>query len=226
MATATAVLDREAIHVPASAATLAGFRTWATSDHFPRQGRVSFIRQEIIVDMTPEEIETHIKVKAAISSTLFSLSQKLDLGTFYPDGTLVTNKPADLSTEPDGTFVTWEGFRAGRVRAVPRKDRPGEYRELEGTPNWVLEVVSRSSRLKDTRLLREAYHRAGVPEYWLIDALGRTIDFQMLCYRRSGYVRALARRGWLHSRVFDRDFRLRRRRDPLGFWQYMLEVRP
>jgi Uma2 family endonuclease len=36
--------------------------------------------------------------------------------------------------------------------------------ELEGTPDWVLEVVSQSSVAKDTKWLRESYHKAGIPE--------------------------------------------------------------
>lgn len=216
---------QEPIQVPIWAATLDGFRAWVTSDAFPEQGNISFIDQHIIVDMSPEELETHNKMKMEVGSVVYRLSRELDLGTFYTDRTLVTNPAAELSTEPDGTFVTWESFQAGRVRAVPREGRPGEFIELEGSPDWVLEVVSRSSREKDTELLRQAYHRAGIPEYWIVDALGRSVDFQILWHRRSGYRRAPRHGGWAHSRVFDRSFRLRRQRDPLGFWQYTLQVK-
>src|SRR5690606_19683273 len=147
-----------------------------------------YINGEILLDMSPEELETHNKVKVEVSRSLGNLVLDLDLGEFYGDGTLVTNVVAGLSTEPDGTYVSWEGFEAGRVRLIPRKDRPGQYVEMEGTPDWVLEVVSRSSVQKDTRLLREAYHAAGIPEYWLIDArYENEIDFQVLRRRRDGY---------------------------------------
>jgi Uma2 family endonuclease len=142
----------------------------------------------------------------------------------YSDRVLVTNARANLSTEPDAAFATWETLRTGRLRLVPREDHPNEFLDLEGTPDWVLEVVGRGSVDKDSRLLRKRYHRAGVPEYWLIDALGDEIDFQILVRRARDYARAPVRGGWCDSPVFGRALRLRRRRDRLGFWQYTLEA--
>jgi len=166
--------DIPPVRVPASALTHSGFRAWATSDDFPEKLRVSFINHEVVIDMSPEELDTHNKVKTKVVSTLDVLNAKLELGELFSDGTLVSNTAAVLSTEPDATFVTWASYEAGRVRLVPRKDRPGHYMELEGTPDWVLEVVSRWSVQKDTEWLRAAYHRAGIPEYWLISDSGET----------------------------------------------------
>jgi Uma2 family endonuclease len=219
-------LDDPAIRIPARAATLAGFRAWALSDEFPERGRFSFINGELFVDMSPEEVESHNKVKTEVSRVLCNLNEGLDLGEFFGDGTLVTSEAADLSTEPDGTFVTWRSFEEGRVRLTPREDRPGQYTELQGTPDWVLEVVSRSSMAKDTRILREAYHRAGVPEYWIIDARFDAIDFQVLRRRRDRYVVAAPRGGWHRSSVFGRRFRLERRLNRMGRWRYTLLVAP
>ncbi len=172
--------DIPAIRIPVSAMTHAGFRAWATSDEFPEKLCASFINQELLIDMSPEELETHNKLKTKVVSTLDFLNAKLELGELFSDGTLVSNTAAGLSTEPDATFVTWASFEAGRDRLVPPKDRPGPYMELEGTPNWVLEVVSRWSVQKDTEWLRAAYHRAGIPEYWLIDAQYDEVLFQIL----------------------------------------------
>jgi Uma2 family endonuclease len=89
----------------------------------------------------------------------------------------------------------------------------------------VLEVLSDSSVVKDTRQLREAYHRAGIPEYWLVDARDEDINFQILYRRKRGYAAAPVRDGWQASRVFGRSFRLGRQRDEFGLWEYTLEVR-
>jgi Uma2 family endonuclease len=217
-----AVLDEAAVRIPASAVTFAGFRAWATSDAFPERGRFSFIDGELYVDMSPEELDTHNKVKSEIAYAIVSINHKLDLGEFYSEGTLVTNEAAELSTEPDATFVTWESFDSGRVRLTPRKDLPGHYIELVGTPDCVFEVVSRSSVDKDTRTLRDAYHRAGIPEYWLIDARYEEIDFQILSRRRTRYVAVASHDGWLRSAVFGRQFRLQRKRNRQGRWTYKL----
>ena len=52
---------------------------------------------------------------------------------------------------------------------------------------------------KDTKRLREAYHRAGVPEYWLVDARGQEIVFQILIWQKEDYVAADKQRGWQWS---------------------------
>lgn len=217
--------DRGVVHVPLGAMSLPGFRDWATSDDFPQRGRISFAGQELIVDMSPEELETHVKLKAEITRTIGNRNHELDLGQFYPDGALVTNNQVALSTEPDATFVSWETFDSQRVALVPRRDHVGEYIELQGTPDWVLEIVSRSSVRKDTHVLRELYHRAGIPEYWIIAAFRDEIEFDILWREDDAYASAPSQDGWRRSRVFDAGFRLARERDRMGFWKYTLEVR-
>ncbi len=176
--------------------------------------------------MSPEETETHNKVKSEISYGIMKINKERDIGEFYSDGTLVTNEEAELSTEPDGTFVKWASFDAGRVRLLPRTDRPGEFVELIGTPDCVLEVVSRSSLTKDTLELRDAYHRAGIPEYWLVNALYDELDFQILRRRRDRYVAVSPRDGWLRSPVFGCRFHLERRRNRRNRWTYTLHSAP
>jgi Uma2 family endonuclease len=218
--------DIPPIRIPASALTHAGFRAWATSEDFPDSLRASFINHEIVIDMSPEELETHNKVKTRVVTTLDVLIEMLDLGELFSDRTLVSNKAAGLSTEPVATFVTWDSFESGRVRLVSRKDRPGQFMELEGIPDWVLEIVSRWTWQKDTQWLREAYYRAGVPEFWLIDAQYDEISFQILRWRRDRYVAVAPRDGWTKSSVFGRSFRLQRRKNRMGRWTYTLEVKP
>lgn len=224
--TAGTTLDRHTIRIPAIASTHAGFRDWTTSDDFPYHVRATFVNQEIFIDMSGEELETHNPVKVEVTVVLSLLSGELKLGRYFGDGTQVSNKAVGLTSIPDGLLVTKASLESGRVRLVPRKKRPGQYIELEGTPDWVMEIVSDSSVYKDTQELRQAYHQAGIPEYWLIDARGEEIVFQILHHRRTGYVAAPNRSGWQRSRVFGRSFRLDRQRDDLGLWKYTLHVQP
>lgn len=210
--------------IPPGATSLEGFRAWAASDDFPRQGHISFLGKEIYIDMSPEELETHNKVKETITRGIGNLTEELDLGELYADRASVANPAVGLSTEPDATFVSWETSEAGRVRLVPRRDVRGEFIELQGTPDWVLEVVSRSSVRKDTVQLRQLYHQAGIPEYWLIDAMAEDVVFQILTWRRTGYVVVRPRGGWHKSRVFPARFRLERQRNRVGRWRYQLLV--
>jgi Uma2 family endonuclease len=220
------VASEPEVCLPPEARTLAGFRAWATSDAFPSRGRISFLDQEIFIDMSPEELETHSKVKVEVGRVLSSWNKKQPQGEFYADGALVTNVAANLSTEPDATFVTWESLETKRVRLVPREGEQGQYIEVEGSPDWVLEVVSNSSVRKDTQRLRQQYHRAGIREYWLIDARGEDLLFHILVHGPEDYQPAAGRKGWQESPVFGRRFRLLRRRNRLGFWDYTLQAKP
>jgi Uma2 family endonuclease len=220
------VLLHDAVAVPASAHSLAGFRAWATSDAFPERGRISFLGEEILIDMSAEEIATHVMVKGEVTYAIIRLKKKHRLGKLFVDRTLVTNVEANLSTEPDATLVTYESLETGRVRLVPREDKPGQYMEVEGSPDWIVEIVSDSSVRKDTKLLRERYYRAGVREYWLIDARGGEIDFHILVRGDKDFEPAkTSRGGWQESAVFGRVFRLTRQRDRLNLWEYALQVK-
>lgn len=220
------VLADQDVVIPASAHTLAGFRAWAISEDFPERGRISFLDEVISIDMSQEEIETHVKLKTEMTYSLVGLNKKLKRGEFYGDGVLVSNETANLSSIPDAVFILWASLESGRVRLVPREGVEGQYMEVEGTPDWVLEIVSRYSVQKDTKLLRRLYHRAGIPECWLIDARGEEVDFRILVRAETDYESAEERGGWQTSPIFERRFRLKRERGRMNFWEYTLQIKP
>jgi Uma2 family endonuclease len=210
------------VRVPADAHALAGFRTWALSDDFPEKLRVSFFNGEVYLHMSKEEIQTHSLVKTEVGGVLWKLNSEIDFGELFINCVLLTNPKADISTNPDMVAVRWESLQAGRVQYVTVDERE---LEIVGSPDWILEIVSDSSVVKDNETLREAYHRAGAREYWIIDARGREIEFQVLVRRKGGYSVVRSRDGWLASRVFGRSFRLTRRRNRRAAWKYQLAVR-
>jgi Uma2 family endonuclease len=217
--------DQE-IRIPPSAHTFDGFRAWSQSDDFPEQGRICFIQGEIVIDMSGDELQTHNKVKGEVARILLNLNAKHDLGELYVDGAQISNETAGVSNQPEGCFCSWEALESERVRLIPREGEAGQFIEVEGTPDWVMEIVSDSSVHKDTHQLRIAYHAAGIPEYWLIDARGEEIRFEILWYTAAEYVPAPEKNGWQESKVFKRKFRLQRRRGRLGLWQYTLQMKP
>jgi Uma2 family endonuclease len=213
------------VRIPAGAGNLAGFRDWAQSDDFPERGVVSLLRGDILIDMSPDEVETHNKVHGAVGKGVSTVADEEDLGEYFWEGILVTNSRAGLSTVPDGAFVKWATWESGRARLIGRRRRPGQYIEIRGTPDWVLEVVSTSSVQKDTVELPLLYHRARIPEYWLVDARGEDIDFQILVRRPQAYRASASRAGWVYSPLFKKWFRLVRRPNRMGRWNYRLEVK-
>lgn len=233
MATATPSAERrtrrvwefgadKSLGIPPEAHTFQGFLDWVMADDFPEKLRVTFDDGWVGIDMCEEAIETHAKVKIGIFRTLIPVTEEEDFGELFLDGVLICNEEAAVSNNPDGLAARWESFESGRVRYVVRD---GQNRALEGTPDWVMEIISNSSVAKDTKRLRAAYHRAKIPEYWLIDAREKEIDFQILSWRKSGYAAVPSKDGWTVSKVFGRSFRLTRKKDRLGGWKYTLEVR-
>ena len=226
-----AVLEREvrgthALSIPVGAAgSLAGFREWCASDDYPEEGRICYLAGELDIDMGHEQIDTHVALKTAIARFLSVLSEEIHQGEFFGDGCRVVSEAGDISAEPDGCYVTKEAVDEGRVELQPSRDGVG-VAEFVGAPDMVLEIVSPSSVRKDTKLLPDLYHRAGVREYWLIDARKKKISFQILSYMPDGYEPAPVRDGWLASQVFNREFRLDRSRGVIGVWKYTLQVRP
>jgi Uma2 family endonuclease len=77
---------------------------------------------------------------------------------------------------------------------------------------------------KDTVVLRELYHKAGVPEYWLVDARS-DLRFDILHLEDSEYTPVVPVDGWLRSAVFDRWFQFSQSTDRLGHPQYSLASR-
>ncbi len=192
------------------------------SEGFPEKAPVSYLRGEVLVDMSKEEIRTHSAVKTEVAVVLGVLNREIDFGELYINGVLVTNEHADVSNNPDMAAVFWDSIEQHLVHYVSRNDRD---LEIVGSPDWLLEIVSDSSVVKDTRELRQAYHRARVREYWIIDAQGEDISFLVLHWRKSGYAAAPQQDGWVRSRVFQRQFRRTRQRNRRGAWAYRLEVR-
>lgn len=161
---------QEEVRVPTEAFDFAGFRKWVHSDEFPERGKVSFIDGEIVVDMSPEEIDSHASLKSDLHAQLWVFVRQNRLGKIFPDGTLLVNEPAGLSTEPDIMFCRNESLKSKTAYKRKIVEGSGRYVELAGSPDLAVELVSRSSVRKDTKLLRDRYFAAGITEYWLIDA--------------------------------------------------------
>jgi Uma2 family endonuclease len=188
----TIVVDTRSVHIPQRVDNLEGFRRWARSADFRDAGRVCYLAGEVGVDMSKEQF-AHNQLKGEIAAVLTALVKTECFGRFFPDGYLLSNPAADLSTKPDGMFVETASLRAGRVRLVEGTEEG--YVELEGTPDMVLELISPGSVEKDTVVLRYLYWQAEVPEYWLVDPCSRHCEVTILRRAARGFCRLAG--GWL-----------------------------
>ena len=199
-------VEDAAIFVPSWVVDLESFRRWSDDDDFPESGQISYLDGGVWIDMSKEQAISHTEVKCEINSISRTRVKAKRWGRYIGDGGFLSNIEANISNQPDGMFVSAEALRDGRVKII--EGRTEGYVEWEGTPDMVLEVVSRSSVRKDNHMLREAYFLAGIREYWLVNTRQLPVKFDILRAGRSGFVTVRKRGEWTRSDVFAASFRL------------------
>jgi Uma2 family endonuclease len=217
---------KAALRIPAEAHCLVGFRRWAQTEGFPEGGRIDFLKGDIEVDVSPEDLYTHGTLTSEITTAFQILVAHRDMGCVFTDRTRISNPAAALSAEPDVVVVFWDTLDSGRVREIPAvSKKPGRYVELEGAPDLVVEILSDSSEQKDLKRLPQLYAEAAVPELWLIDARGKELRFEIHTLETGSYRHLRPQRGWSRSVVLSAEFRLERRRVRGDRWSYRLRHR-
>ena len=222
---ASSVIFEDQLEIP-FLHSLGEFRAWAGSDRFPERGRIDYLAGRIEVDMSPEDIFSHGTLKTEIVRGLTQIVKATGIGYLLSDRTRVSSPTADLSAEPDVVFLSEQSLDDGLARLVPKTTgEPDRYVEVEGGPDLVVEIVSDRSVVKDTRRLPAAYYRAGVREFWLIDARGETLLFQI--HRRGPdafEAVELDANGSQFSAVLSTSFQLHRQRNDRGRWTFDLRT--
>ena len=218
----TIVFDEASVTIPPWVVDHDSFRRWVHSSEFPETGRICFLG-EVWLDMSKEQVFSHNQVKNEYGFVLTGLSKTWRRGRYFPDGVLLTNVAAGLTSRPDGIFVAQESWDAGRVTLVEGADEG--FVELEGSPDMVLEVLSPSSVKKDMEILFDLYWQAEIQEYWLVDARGQRLSFDIFRHTAKGYQAVRKQGGWLKSAVFGKAFRFLRTLDERSEPVYTLEVK-
>jgi Uma2 family endonuclease len=217
--------QRGNVRVPDGVRSLDAFCRWRETADLPENLPVHFINGEVWVDVM-EEMFSHNRLKTALGISLGQLIEGDDLGMYVTDGMLLTNTEAQLGTEPDAMFLSNESLAAKRVTFTAGKRRGARATRVVGTPDLVVEIISPHTADKGTEWLMSAYHNAGIPEYWLIDA--RTDDdLRFDIYKRGtrGYTASRKSDGWVKSVVLSKQFRLTRSEGKSGYVRFTLEAR-
>lgn len=222
MANVLVATSEATIEIPDWVQDFDSFRRWADEDQFPEQGRISFIRGKILVETAIEQLFTHNDIKAELTLVLRTLAKQKVPGRYFTDGAFFSNEPLDLSVQPDGCFALKSSMKNGKVTV--RSGREEGYVEILGTPDVVIEVVSKGSVKKDTVTLRENYAEAGISEYWLVNARKPPLAFDLLKLGRKGYSVSRKLHGWSFSDVFGHWFRLTQTEGEDGYPLFSLDV--
>src|SRR5436305_2251386 len=111
MAPATGATER--VCIPAGVNDLGSFRRWALSDDFPEDVRASYLDGVVWVDPSMERGFSHNDVKHEVAGVLRRLTRSERTGRYFGDGMRVSHSGANLSTDPDGVFVSFATQDAG-----------------------------------------------------------------------------------------------------------------
>lgn len=215
--------DSVDVDIPSWVTDLASFCKWVDEPQFPENLPVGWLQGKVWVDMSKEQGFSHNRVRTKITSVLDRLVEGKDLGVLFSEGMFLVNHVGDIAGNPDLLFVSHESLESGHASLIEGAD--GGVVEIHGTPDMVLEVVSRSSVTKDTRDLFDGYWQSGIQEYWLVDARRSPIVWDIWKYTADGYVTTRKRDGWVKSNVFDKSFRLIEVKDRSKLPDYRLETR-
>lgn len=221
---ASIFLAEEQLEIPLEIGTLPEFRRWALSPEFPEKGRIDFIDGTIEVDMSPENVFFHGTIKVRLVVEIQTRVDELQLGHVLSDCSRVSNEAANLSAKPDILVIAQDAIDSGRVRLVPAASGdPDSFVEIEGAPDLVVEIVSDGSEHKDTKRLLDAYYRAGIREYWIVDVRDDELDLQVLRSGKGQFEPSERdANGYQLSGVLQCRYKLQRKRGIGGFWQFSL----
>jgi Uma2 family endonuclease len=162
-------------------------------------------------------------LKGELYRVLSNRVKRRGSGLLLVDRSRLCHDDAGLSAEPDVLFVSHDTLNKGRARLVPMANDEEEFIEINGSADLVVEVVSTHSVRKDTVLLPETYYASGVTEFWLVDARGDELVFQIQRRGKQGFVPMQCdKHGFQFSAVMNCAYRLERQRNQYGHWTYDL----
>lgn len=204
------IIVEDQVLVPEDVKDLQSFRQWTYRDDFPESGRIDFIQGSIEIDISPEELFAHGRLKVEISTAISNLVERSEW-MIVSDSTRIASESADLAAEPDIVVLARDTIQSGNVCLTPKANRSGDFVEIEGPVDLVVEVVSDSSVSKDMTRLRRAYFDAGIREYWIADARKNDLVFKILTRSANEYQESEPTGdGWLASDVLLKEFKLTR----------------
>ncbi|QDT66036.1 Uma2 family endonuclease [Calycomorphotria hydatis] len=216
------------VRFPSPFKTMQEYREWAVSDSTPHRARVELVNGIVEVDMTREEINYHATLKLRLTTAMDVFVTKHDLGKVFPDGVSFTNEPVELGTSPDLMFAKWETIESGQVTFPEGSEKSGFQNRaiaVEGAPDLVIELVSVSSRKKDKKVKRESYAKAGIPEYWIIHASHRGIEFSVLNLHEGQYVDSpVDSEGKVNSAILGAEVQIQEKTDRAGMTDYTITL--
>ncbi|MBI4583073.1 MAG: Uma2 family endonuclease [Planctomycetes bacterium] len=154
---------------PAIPVKLPAPRRWTYKDYcrLPEDGwRYEVIQGRLY--MTPAPRTPHQRTQMILSSSLHQFVTARNLGEVFPAPIDVILPGLAEPVQPDIIFI-------GRKRLKIIKEK-----YVKGAPDLLVEILSPTSWHADRNVKFEVYAKAGVKEYWIIDAEKREVEIYRL----------------------------------------------
>ena len=139
-------------------------KIWTYEDYLalPDDGnRYEIIEGELYV--TPAPTTDHQYSSGELFYLLKEFIRRNQLGELYYAPYEVHLSDDTRPVQPDLLFI--------RAENAPKGGTP----YFVGVPDLVVEILSKSSIRTDTNAKFNAYEKAGIPEYWIVDPKARTV---------------------------------------------------
>jgi Uma2 family endonuclease len=124
----------------------------------------------------------HSRMQSALGQLIQGPFDRKPGGPNGPGGWWIGSE-VDVALDGRGYRPDIAGWRRERMPVLPR-ERPVTVR-----PDWICEILSESNRATDTITKLRRFHQAGVPHYWILDPVERTLTVHR--HGEGGYVIAL-----------------------------------
>src|SRR5438067_13554285 len=89
-------VNQGGVRVPEWVVDLESFRRWTDTEEFPEEGRIDYLMGEVWIDMSWEQVFTHVQAKTEFTFVLAGVVKAGDLGLYLTDGLRLSNVDADL----------------------------------------------------------------------------------------------------------------------------------
>jgi len=132
----------------------------------PDDARFELIDGELVEKAAPTF--EHGAAQTLTAGSIAGAFHRREGGPGGPGGWWIVTE-VDIVLDGRGYRPDVSGWRRERVPVRPT-ERPVVLR-----PDWICEIVSESNRAVDTVTKLRRYHQAGVPHYWIVDQVERTL---------------------------------------------------